>query len=146
MTRLLFILFLASSCAAYSVSDLPVGWDWDVGRVQGEILPPVASGEASDPNTWLVPMGQFVREGLTNQYVSEIRVIETSASVGVFLRSNEETKLSESWEVQGWSISGPWYIVVEAVSPRGKNGQVKTRRYTIVGAGYMPDDGEPELD
>lgn len=137
--------FVNAACA-YTFQDLPVGWPWDPLEIQGTILPAVPNGAAGDLDTWLRPIGEFDRVAVTNQYVSEIRVVSNTASVGVFLQTDPDKKTSITWTVEGWSTPGCWYVVVDAVSPAGKSGQTKTQRYTLVGAGYVPDDAVPYLE
>jgi hypothetical protein len=135
----------------YSVADLPSGWSFDPSQIEGVLLPAVFDPNLApnDPNLWLVPCGLLERQGVTNDWVKEIRPVRVvgtiPAGVAVFISHDPQSKKSLTWRVDVWSIPGPWYIVLDAVSQPGKNGQSKVQRYTVVGAGYVPDDYVPLL-
>jgi len=146
LVPVLIVLSFTNMACAYSFGDLPAGWPWDQSKIQGTLLPAVTGLAADDPNAWLVPIGEWDRFGTTNQYVTAIEVINVPSSVGVFLQTDPDKKTSVTWTVEGWSIPGCWYLVVDAVGAAGKSGNIKRQRYTIVGAGYAPDDVVPILD
>lgn len=136
---------------AYTFADLPAGWAWDSGKIQGALLPAVyaPARPTNDPNNWLVPCGTYLRGGLTSDWVKEVKIVSVvgvePTSISVFLDQDPVTKKSKTWRIEGWSIPGPWYITVDAVSQPGKNGTSKSTRYTVVGAGYVPDSSVPFL-
>jgi len=96
-----------------------------------------------------VPLGQHVRAGTTNQWVAQIVFIRAVGSEptsnSVFLFNDIKTRQSTHWTLETWSIPGPWYVTLDAVSFHGFFGLPKIKRFTVVGAGYVPDDYEPEL-
>jgi hypothetical protein len=136
---------------SYSFADLPAGWAWDNAKIQGELIPiaPNADLAQNDPNLWLVPCGLCSRTAATNDWVKEVRVVAVEGTVpdGVLVRVTQDpgTKKSTSWYLETWAVPGPWYIVVDAVGQPGRNGQEKTKRYTVAGAGYVPDEYVPLL-
>lgn len=146
---LLTVLTIHPACAAYRFEDLPPGWAWDRTKIQGEILPANPGLPDNDPNLWLVPLGRYDRTGQTNQWVAQIGLVSmfgsSPASLSLTLYHNPETRESLTWEIGTWSVPDPWYITIEAFAYPGKSGVGKSKRYTIVGCGYLPDDFEPEL-
>jgi hypothetical protein len=150
--HLVLVLVLAvSAWARYNISDLPSGWDIDPNQIQGQILPAVPTDPnlpRPDPNdltTWLVPIGRYERIAPTNKWVARVAWIATSTSDSVSTHADPNTGPTIEWRLIGWSPPGPWYKVVEVISWRGASGQTKSKRYTIVGVGIIPDHAEPEL-
>jgi hypothetical protein len=137
--------------AQYGVNDLPSGWDIDPNQIEGRILPAIATDpnlprpDPADPNTWLVPIGQYRRTAATNKWVSHVKWVTTSTSDGVFVHCDPNTGVAVEWDLIGWSPPGPWYKVVDVVSWRGQSGETKTQRYTVVGVGIIPADAEPRF-
>lgn len=151
-TGLMILLLLASAaCAAYRFEDLPTGWAWEQDKILGELLPaePNAALPANDPNLWLCPLGHRIRQGGTNQWVEQLRLISVVGgepfSTGLYLHHDPNTRESTNWTLESWSVPGPWYITLDAISYPGRSGVPKIRRYTVVGAGYIPDDYVPEV-
>ncbi|RPJ25493.1 MAG: hypothetical protein EHM35_15505 [Planctomycetaceae bacterium] len=147
----LTVFILAQTDRTYSLSDLPGGWGWDVTKIQGTLIPALHDPikPTNDPNLWLIPCGPLVRWGPTNDWVKEVRIISVIGtdpnSVAVYVDQDVVTKKSRTWRLEVSAVPGPWYIVVDAVSQPGKNGQSKLNRYTVAGAGYVPDDYLPFL-
>ncbi len=149
VTALLFLPFLVQAqTSTYTPADLPAGWTWDTTQIQGDILPAVYGLPANDPNMWLVPCGPLIRWGPTSDWVKEVRVVSAIGTSGVtaYVDHDPVTHKSTTWRLEVPAVPGPWYIVVDAVSQPGKNGQSKTKRYTVVGAGYVPDNELPFLN
>jgi len=142
---------LGQTDRTYSVNDLPAGWPWDSTKIKGTLLPALHDPlkAANDPDLWLVPCGLLTRWGPTNDWVKEVRIVSvegtTTVGLAAFVDQDANTKKSKTWRLEAASVPGPWYIVVDAVSQPGKNGQPKVNRYTIVGAGYVPDEYLPFL-
>lgn len=151
MTKRIFFLFivaaaLASSCSAYQVSDLPAGWGIDPNQIHGTLLPAYAgSPAADDPNTWLMEVGDFRREGTTNQWVASLAWVSTGTSDSLELHHDIDTGYSQSWVLDGWVKPGPNYKVIDAVSWPIWTLFVPRARYTIVVIGVPPADALPEL-
>lgn len=148
---LLMLLFCVSpACAAYQFEDLPVGWAWDRSKIQGEILPANPGLPDGDPNLWLVPLGRYERVSTTNQWVAQIKLVSIfgsePASFLLELHHDPDTRQSISWNIGTWSVPDPWYITIDAFAYPGKSGIGKSKRYTIVGCGFLPDDYEPALN
>jgi hypothetical protein len=137
---------------SYSIADLPNGWAWDETKIQGILLPAVydSAKATNDPNLWLIPCGQVVRGATTSEWLKEIKVVSvegtTPTNIHLYLDQDASTKKSKTWRLDCWSVPGPWYVVVDAVQQPGKNGQSKVQRYTIAGAGYVPEDTVPFLN
>jgi hypothetical protein len=151
MLRTTIAAIIVVLLASYSVDDLPSGWDIDPNQIQGTILPAVATDpnearpDPTDPNTWLVPIGRYERIAPTNKWVAHVKWVSTSTSDTVTTHADPNTGVPIEWRLIGWSPPGPWYKIVDVVSWRGQSGETKTRRYTVVGVGIIPDDAEPEL-
>jgi hypothetical protein len=146
--------FLASSCSAYTVADLPPGWGIDANEVDGTLLPAYgadANGvkpDGSDPKTWLMEVGAFERIGKTNGWVAGLRFIssEPPVSSGLFVFSDPNTGFSTTWTLDGWVRPGPNYKVIEAWSWPMWNLIIPRTRYTIVVVGVTPAGTEAVLE
>ena len=142
---------MISACQAYTIKDLPAGWEIDTAKIQGTLLPVLPSNQAgtvpaaSDPNTWLRPIGDFLRDAGTNQWINRIEWVTTNASDSIFLNHNTDTGFSTNWILDGWIMPGANYKTIDAYTWKGKSGMEKSTRYTIFAVGYVPPEIFPIL-
>lgn len=143
----LLCLLLAGSCAAYTVDDLPSGWGIDPNRVEGRLLSAYAGGlPGGDPNTWLMPIGDFERSGTTNGWVARLQWVSTGTSDSLTLSHDADTGMSTSWGLDGWVKPGVNYKVFDAFSWPVWTLFVPRLRYTVVVVGVAPEGTEPILE
>jgi len=145
---LMIVTFLAfcGACHGYEFSDLPTGWGIDPNQIEGEILPLVATDpntgqpDPADPNTWMAPVGDFIRQAPTSKWIARLVWVATNTSDFIGLYHDIDKGWSTHWILDGWLKPGPNYKVIDAVSFRGWSGQEKTQRVTVVGIGVIPAD------
>jgi hypothetical protein len=137
----------AAGCSAYVLADLPAGWGIDPNQIQGTILS-ARSGTpaASDPNTWLMEIGDFVRVGNTNGWVAGLGWVSTNTSDSLVLHTDPDRGYSTTWELDGWIRPGPNYKVIDAWSWPTWGLFVPRSRYTVVVVGVTPPGTEPGLE
>lgn len=150
MKRFLVVLLalgLATTACGYSVTDLPAGWGIDPAKVVGTLLPPYAGNpSASDPNTWIMDVGDFLRDGSTNGWVESLHWISTGTSDTLQLNQHIDTGKSTNWILDAWVKPGPNYKTFEAWSWPTRKGVVKKQLYTVVVIGVVPEDAVPILE
>jgi hypothetical protein len=133
----------------YAVSDLPGDWPWDPAQIDGELLPALhdPGKPPNDPDLWLVPCGLLVRWGPTTDWIKEIRIVAvegtTTIGLNVAVDHDPATQKSKTWRLEVAAAPGPWYVVLDVLSQPGKSGQPKVKRYTVAGAGFVPEDYLP---
>lgn len=146
----LTVLLLAATtntACAYSVADLPAGWGIDPAKVVGTLLPPYAGNPAaSDPNTWIMDVGDFIRDGNTNGWVESLHWVITGTSDTLEVHYDIRSGKSTNWVLDGWVRPGVNYKTFEAWSWPTWKGVVKKQVYTMVVIGVTPDDAIPGLE
>lgn len=147
LLTVLLIAATTNTACAYSVSDLPAGWGIDPNQIQGTLLPAYAgTPPGADPNTWIMDVGDFVRDGTTNGWVASLHWISTGTSDSLQLNQHIDTGKSTNWILDAWVRPGVNYKTFEAWSWPTRKGVVKKQVYTVVVIGVAPDDAFPIVE